>query len=163
MNKAYLLIGGNTGDRLSYLTTATNLIAEQIGRITKRSAVYETSAWGDITTKQSAFLNQALYLSTTLRPKQILNFALDIEKQMGRKRGEKNADRIIDIDIIFINEDIIRGKGFQVPHSLMQDRKFVLTPLVEIAPNYVHPIYEKTLETLLSECADTLNVEIYNA
>jgi 2-amino-4-hydroxy-6-hydroxymethyldihydropteridine diphosphokinase len=161
MNKVYLLIGGNLDDRAAKLTQAANLIEEHIGRITKSSALYETSAWGAAKEGQAAFLNQIVYVTTTLRPKQILNFALEIEKQMGRKRTVKNADRIIDIDVIFVNNEIILGKGLNVPHPLMHERKFTLVPMVEIAANYVHPIFEKTMERLLSECTDTLDVEIY--
>lgn len=159
MNTAYLLIGGNTGERLQNLTTACNNIEEQIGRIVKQSAVYETAAWGSAS--PNAFLNQVIQVQTSYRPKEILNIALGIEKQMGRKRLIKNEDRIIDIDILFINDDIILGKGLRVPHPLLQDRKFTLIPLAEIAPNYVHPIFEKTITTLLAECTDTLNVGIY--
>src|SRR5687768_12978729 len=105
MNKAYLLLGGNIGERLVNLEKARELLEMQIGKIIRNSSVYETASWGN--TDQPAFLNQVSLIETKLTAEQIMEKILVIEKNLGRIRTEKNASRIIDIDILFFNEEVI--------------------------------------------------------
>jgi 2-amino-4-hydroxy-6-hydroxymethyldihydropteridine diphosphokinase len=156
MNVAYLLTGGNMGDRLYYLSKAKDAIEEECGYITKMSAIYETEAWG--LEDQHAFYNQALLLHTELEAKQLLRCLLQIEARLGRIRELKYGPRIIDIDIIFFNDQVIRSEELSVPHPQMQNRRFVLLPLQEIAPQKIHPVLKKTITELLEECTDTLEV-----
>src|ERR1044072_2396373 len=102
MNKFFLLIGGNMGDRLQNLHQAIALLSAACGPVIQQSAVYETAAWG--TTDQAAFLNQDLLLTSVLTPQELINTLLSVEEKMGRLRMEKNGPRVIDIDIIFYNE-----------------------------------------------------------
>ena len=154
MNKAYLLIGGNMGDRLANLSNAKEAIQEQVGVIKKISAIYETAAWG--LEDQPSFLNQALLLETNFDPIDLLNHLLKIEIQMGRIRNLPLGPRTIDLDIIFFNDQIIASDKLTIPHPQMQKRNFVLTPLNEIAPQFIHPIFKKSINQLLIECTDTL-------
>ena len=147
------------GDRKEYLATAREWIEAECGKIEKASLLYQTAAWGK--TDQPAFLNQALQIKTTLNAKQLIRQVLKIEKKMGRTREEKNGPRIIDIDILFFNDEVISTSFLKIPHPEMQNRRFVLTPLNEIATGIVHPVLKKTVKQLLAECPDTLAVEKY--
>jgi 2-amino-4-hydroxy-6-hydroxymethyldihydropteridine diphosphokinase len=157
MNKAYLLIGGNLGDRLNYLDQARAKIKLFCGEILKRSALYETAAWGN--TEQENFINQVLLIHTALPAPELMKKILDIEAEMGRKRLHKNGPRIIDIDILFFNEDIISLTGLIIPHPQIQNRRFTLVPMNELAPHFRHPLLHKTIEELLIACEDKLDVK----
>ena len=157
MNKAYLLIGGNLGNRKENLEKAIYLIKIECGRIIASSAVYETEAWGK--TDQQSFYNQAILIETNFDAHELLTNLLLVEEKMGRKRDEKYGPRIIDIDILFFNNDIINEKKLTIPHPELHKRMFALIPLYEIAPAFIHPVLNKTIEKLISECADTLAVK----
>jgi 2-amino-4-hydroxy-6-hydroxymethyldihydropteridine diphosphokinase len=155
--KAYLLLGSNLGDRELYLKEAIRLIAKRVGAVTSRSAVYETAAWGN--TNQPGFLNLAAEVTTSLKPLALLKEVLAIEKDLGRIRHEKWGSRLIDIDIILYGDEIIDITGqLQIPHPEMQNRKFVMQPLVEIAPMVIHPILKQDLMTILNGLDDPLAV-----
>ena len=156
---AWLLTGGNMGDRLRNLTSANELINQHCGEVIFASSIYETEAWGK--TDQPSFLNQVLQIQTGLEPKQLLKKILSIEKKLGRFRKEKNGPRTIDIDILLFDDAIIKEPSLEVPHPRMQDRRFALTPLAEIAPRLLHPLYKKTISQLLADCTDPLEVSIY--
>jgi len=156
MSKAYLLTGGNLGDRKENLSKAIELINEQCGRVTRSSSLYETAAWG--ITDQPSFLNQALEVSTSLNAKQLMRRILKVEKIMGRVRKEKFGPRIIDIDILFFENEIHDLSFLKIPHPELQNRRFVLVPLVEIDPELLHPVLKKTVAELLEECPDNLEV-----
>jgi 2-amino-4-hydroxy-6-hydroxymethyldihydropteridine diphosphokinase len=160
MNKAYLLTGGNMGDRKQNLAAAYRHIEEQCGEISKASSLYETAAWGK--SDQPPFLNQALELKTSLAPKQLLKTILQIEKKMGRVREEKYGPRLIDIDILLFNNDSYNYPLLIIPHPEMQNRRFVLVPLAEIAASEIHPVFKKTIEELLEVCPDKLEVSKVN-
>lgn len=156
MNKAYLLTGGNLGDRIQNLATARDHINEQCGTIITASSLYETAAWGN--TDQPAFLNQALEILTTLNARQLIRRILKIEKMMGRIRKEKYGPRIIDIDILLFNNERHNYQFLKLPHPEMQNRRFALLPLSEIAPGIIHPLLYKTITELLKDCKDELQV-----
>ena len=157
MNSAYLITGGNMGQRQEQLAYAARLVEERCGTIIDRSSIFETAAWGK--TDQASFLNQALVVETTINARDLLNEILYIENLMGRDRIEKYGPRIIDIDIIFFNHQVIRENGLVIPHPEMARRRFVLEPLNQVIPAYIHPIYYKTVNELLSECDDALPVK----
>jgi len=153
-------LGGNMGNRLAYIGKAQMLLSQQVGRMIKCSSLYETAAWGN--TDQPHFLNQAVILKTPFTPKMLLHKCLDIEKQLGRRREIKWGPRSIDIDILLYNDIVNTTETLQIPHPHMQDRRFVLQPLTEIAPQYLHPVFKTTLSTLLNRCADPLPVTLYH-
>ncbi|MEO6729731.1 MAG: 2-amino-4-hydroxy-6-hydroxymethyldihydropteridine diphosphokinase [Ferruginibacter sp.] len=157
MNKAYLLLGSNMGNSKQQLLTAIKQIETQIGKLINQSALYATAAWGN--TDQPDFLNQVLVIETSLEASQIMQEILGIEKKMGRVRTVKNAARIIDIDILFFNDEIINEPHLVIPHPEIQKRRFVLVPLNELSPELKHPALNKTIHQLLLECPDQLDVK----
>lgn len=157
MNTAYLLTGGNLGKREDNLAKARALLAEHCGEISKTSSLYETAAWGK--TDQPSFLNQALEIKTKLNARQLIRRVLKVEKMMGRVRKEKLGPRIIDIDILLFNDEVHDISFLKIPHPEMQNRRFVLIPLAEIAATVVHPVLKKNIIQLLDECPDKLDVK----
>ena len=157
MSTAYLLIGGNLGNRKENLSKAIELINEQCGTLTTSSSVYETAAWG--MTEQPSFLNQVLRISTSLTARQLMRKILKIEKMMGRVRKEKLGPRVIDIDILFFENEIHDHPFLKIPHPELQNRRFVLVPLAELNPELQHPVLKKTIAELLEECPDNLEVK----
>jgi 2-amino-4-hydroxy-6-hydroxymethyldihydropteridine diphosphokinase len=159
MNRVYIQLGSNLGDREGYLKQSQVMLIDEIGLIIKKSRIYESSPWG--VENQGSFLNQVLLLETDIKPFDLLDIILNIEKQMGRVRIEKWGERIIDIDILFYNDEIIETNNLCIPHPYISKRRFVLSPLDEIAKNYIHPILQKTINKLLSECLDEEKVSVY--
>jgi len=157
MNTAYLLIGGNLGDRAAYLAEAINQISAQCGRVISTSSIYETAAWGNV--NQPAFYNQAVKLVTILSPEALIERLLAIENEMGRVRTEKYGPRTIDLDILMINDIVIDTQTLTIPHPQLHNRRFALLPLHEIAPALHHPVLNKTIHELLLNCLDTLDVQ----
>jgi len=156
MNKAYLLTGGNMGDRKEALHKALSLIATNCGTFITLSSIYETAAWGK--TAQPSFFNQVMEIQTKLQPRQLLRKILKIETRLGRIREEKYGPRIIDIDILFYNDEVHNYPLLKIPHPEIQNRRFVLLPLAEIAPDLIHPVLKKTITQLLAICPDKLEV-----
>ncbi len=149
MSTVYLGLGTNLGDKEVQLRTAVNEIEKRIGRIMILSAFYTTIPWGF--TSEHTFLNAACAVETSLNPYELLSVTQDIEKNLGRKHKSVDhhyADRWIDIDILFFDQIIIHEADLQIPHPLLTKRDFVLKPLVEIAPDLVHPINHLTIRKL---------------
>lgn len=157
MNKAYLLIGGNLGQVKENLANARRSIEAQIGSIQAASCLYQTAAWG--LEDQPDFLNQVLLVHSDMAAPALLAAMLHIEQQLGRVRDIKNGPRLIDIDLLFFNDEIIELPDLKVPHPLLHTRNFTLFPLAELAPDLVHPVLHKSVQELLADSPDRLAVK----
>ncbi len=157
MQGVYLSLGTNLGNREENLLKAQELLASNGITVSSASSVYETAAWGK--EDQGDFLNQVIKVETVLLPQVLLTEINRIEKEMGRVRFEKWGKRVIDIDILYFNNDIIDQVNLKVPHPEIQQRRFILEPMVEIAADGIHPIHEKTQTELLESCVDHLQVK----
>jgi 2-amino-4-hydroxy-6-hydroxymethyldihydropteridine diphosphokinase len=159
MNTVFLLTGSNLGDSVRYLNTAADSIQENMGRIIKKSHVYLSESWGYNSSK--VFYNQCIELETKFSSQTILEKVLKIEMDLGRVRiGKGYSDREIDIDILFFGEEIIEDKKLIIPHPRMHLRRFALVPMAEIASDFIHPVYKKTITELLTICGDESSVDI---
>lgn len=148
-----LLLGGNMGDSAELCRKAVELIEKQIGETTRVSSLYGSEAWGFET--EQDFINQAVVVRTSLPPHRVLVLTLEIEARLGRKRsGNGYSSRTMDIDIIFYGSEIIDTPRLTVPHPRLHLRNFVLVPLCEIMPDFVHPVFGKNIRQLLDECPD---------
>lgn len=163
-NNVVLLIGGNQGNRGEMIAKAAGLIDRRIGPIERISSIYETDPWGF--EAEQTFFNQALVIGTDLSPERVLDNALSIEAELGRVRKETEptqekrtyTSRPIDIDLIFYNSEVIDTPRLTIPHPRMPQRRFVLTPLAEIMPDFIHPVSHKRMDELLKTCDDTGSV-----
>jgi 2-amino-4-hydroxy-6-hydroxymethyldihydropteridine diphosphokinase len=152
----FLLLGSNEGDKNDFLRKAKERITAELGAIISSSSIYATAAWGK--TDQSDFLNQVVEIQTSIEPQLLLEKILLIEKEIGRIRKEKWGPRPIDIDILFYSDRILATPALTIPHAGIPHRRFVLVPLLEIAPTLTHPVLNKSIEKLLKECDDILLV-----
>lgn len=161
MNFAYLLLGSNLEDRSAVLEQARKEISGAIGRISRESTVYESEAWGFQT--EHRFLNQVVMVETELKPLQLLRKMLNIESKLGRTRtGEKGyTSRLIDIDILFYNDEVISEGRLRIPHPKIAERMFTLLPLAEINPSLIHPGLGKSVSDLIKDCKDKVSVYPY--
>ena len=156
----FLLLGSNLGDRMKQLEEATAIISKTIGSVVLQSSTYETEPWGF--SAEDKFLNKAIRAMTFLLPEEIMEKINEIEKMFGRERqNEGYSSRTLDIDILFYDDLILDQEGLKIPHPRLQDRRFVLIPLNEIAPRLVHPSLKKTIEELLFECKDEKEVFVF--
>ena len=159
MSDIILLLGGNLGDRYAYLQKATAAIQNHIGEIIEVSAIYETACWGG--DQQPDYLNQALRVQSGLLPEQVLDQALRIEAELGRIRTRIWEPRVMDIDLIFYDRLVYQSDRLILPHPRITVRKFVLVPLVELIPHYVHPVYKKSIIELFHACSDASAVRYW--
>ncbi len=153
MHKVFLGIGGNIGDKLQNFTQVYQLIDKKLGKITAKSSVYETPPWGFHS--ENMFWNQVLCIDTILEAEELLWRIKEIEEIFGVKSSdERFTDRKMDVDILYFDEDFYESKELIIPHPRIHERKFVLVPLVEIAPEFKHPLRRMTNLTLLENCRD---------
>lgn len=157
MAEVFLLLGSNMGDSQKYLQEARLALQHQIGTLLAKSSVYQTAAWGKA--NQPDFLNQVLNMETALEPLELLNRCLGIEQGLGRVREEKWAARTIDIDILFYDSMIVNHENLVIPHPFLHERAFTLIPLVELAPEWVHPVLKKSMTDLLASLGVDLAVK----
>lgn len=159
MNEAFLCLGGNMGDRLALIKEAKRQIILMGCDIVDESGIYQTEAWG--TENGPEFYNQVIKIETDLTAHNLMKGLLMIEKNLGRERtDDKNAPRFMDMDILFYNEEIIKSDELEVPHPRLQLRNFVLVPLNEIAGEFVHPVFNKSIHVMMNECPDKLKVKL---
>ena len=157
MTEVFVLLGGNVGDKSKIFEETRKLISVSIGKIVKQSSVYATEPWGFVS---ELFWNQALIIETELSPKEILQQTQTIEKSMGRiKKSDHYEARVMDIDLIFYNNLILNTSELTIPHPKIGERRFVLIPLNEIAPEKQHPISGLRIHEMLRTCTDLLKVE----
>lgn len=160
MAHVYLLIGGNTGNRIKYLKNAVEMISRETGRVKKTSSIYETEPFGFRDKNQ--FLNICVLIETDFSPHEVLRSLSEIETQLGRiRKSEKFVSRTIDIDILFYDNIILDDPDLVIPHPEIHKRNFVLIPMAEIAPEYIHPVSGKTISDLLEKSADIHKVSLY--
>jgi 2-amino-4-hydroxy-6-hydroxymethyldihydropteridine diphosphokinase len=161
MNIVYLSLGSNRGDRMDLIRKATVLIGERIGRVSQKSAIYETPPWGF--EDSTSFYNCAIEVLTGMSPQDTLSAILGIEQQLGRTREPSGQDRpgsgvflprTIDIDILFYNDLILDSRNLVIPHPAVAARRFVLEPLSRICPSVVHPVLNMQVSELLQQCTD---------
>ena len=159
----YLSLGSNIGDRLGYVQQAAGLIAAQEDiKIISTSSFYETEPW-QMDTK-NWFVNAIVQISTTLEPDELLKTTQKIENMLGRVRDKDNPkyqDRTIDIDILFYDKKIMHNETLTIPHPLLHRRACLLVPMLEIAQDFVHPLFEKTISQLYDELENPEQVYLY--
>ena len=158
---SYLLLGGNVGDRMSYLRRGVDLLRCDAGCITSLSAVYESEPWGF--DDPCRFLNQAVVLETNLSPHALLECIQQIEQTLGRLRTHDGYHaRTIDIDILLYGNRVINTPDLVIPHPHMAKRMFVLQPMTDLAPDLLHPVLHQSMTSLKEQCADRKQVIMYS-
>ena len=156
-NIAYIGVGSNLGDKIKYCNDAIEKISGyEENVILDRSSLYRTEPWGK--EDQDWFINCVIKLETSLSALEFLQVLQDIEKKLNREKGDKWSPRIIDLDILFFNDEVIKKPGLRIPHPLIQERRFVLVPLNEISPELTHPVFFQSVTELLEETTDDKGV-----
>ena len=149
----YLCIGGNLGEREANLEEALEFIDFNFGDVVAVSSIYESEPWG--MTDVPNFLNQVVHIQSELTDKELLEEIADLEEFFGRERSSQGyVSREMDIDVLFIDEEVISTEALQVPHPRISERRFVLEPMAEIAPEFIHPELKQAVEVLLKACSD---------
>lgn len=155
MNHVFLGLGGNLGDKQKNIEEAISLIEKSIGQVVQRSRIYQTPPFGF--ESDNDFYNCCIEIHTKLSPAEVLTTTQEIEIQIGRttkSKGNQYLSRLIDIDILLFNDDVINETHLVIPHPKMSERKFVLVPLIEIAKSKIHPITHMTIFQTLENCVD---------
>jgi 2-amino-4-hydroxy-6-hydroxymethyldihydropteridine diphosphokinase len=152
----FISLGGNLGNPLEIFKNSYLEIEKKIGRITLFSRIYQTAAWGK--TDQPDFLNQVIQAETNLSPEKIMSELLEIELFFGRRRDQIWGPRILDLDILFLGNQLVNSENVDIPHPQIAHRRFVLIPMVEIAPHFLHPVLQQTMSELLEQTTDLQSV-----
>ena len=161
MASIILGLGTNLGDRIANINKAYDLLEKKLGPIISKSSYYESEPWGVL--DQPNFINTAAAFNAEIPTHDLLDLINSIEKDLGRIRYKKWAERIIDIDILFYDQEIIHSQKLDIPHPYIHQRSFVIKPAAEIAPDYIHPELNENLKSLSLSCKDTTKLEIQNA
>lgn len=166
MSIVYLSLGSNSGNRLKFINLATDLLNIKIGRILKKSDIFESESWNY---SDNDYLNSVIKLESLLKPQEILDKCKKIEIKLGRNNKTKIVDgkaqyssRVIDIDILFFDNQVIKTKELTIPHPLLQNRNFVLKPLMQISPNFIHPVLKVNMQTLYKNCTDESSINLFS-
>ncbi|MFY0644049.1 MAG: 2-amino-4-hydroxy-6-hydroxymethyldihydropteridine diphosphokinase [Bacteroidia bacterium] len=154
-------LGSNIGNRYAYLFQAKRLLGKKLGRAYKYSGVYETPPWGK--TNQASFLNSVACFSTDLPAEECMEICLNVEQQLGRSRIEKWGERTIDLDILFYGGEAVNQEKVVIPHPEITNRSFVLRPLVEIIPSFVHPVLGVDVNTLFGQFDGEKDFELFSS
>lgn len=156
MHTAYILLGGNQGRVATAFSRALDMLEKRAGKLIRVSPLYESEPWG--MGPAPAFFNQAACLQTTLSPPALMEVILEVEAGLGRRRSHSGTpeSRVIDIDLLFYDGDIMDGPGLYLPHPRLHLRRFALQPLADIAPGLMHPVLNKNVSQLLRDCGDPL-------
>jgi len=158
MKEVYLGLGSNLGDREKHLSDAVSLLTEEAGELLQCSSVWETEPWGF--EADTTFLNMAISIETPLDVEEFFSVMHSIESRLGRERtGKGYCSRTIDIDVLFWGSEIINRNGIQVPHPAIQSRLFVLSPLNEIAADFIHPVSRLSVSEMLNRCGDRSGIK----
>lgn len=152
MNKVFIAFGSNIGDRYETVYKAFKLLEENQMKIVKKSKIYETEPYGY--KEQPPFINGVILVETHLSCREVLERLLSIEKQLGRERIIRWGPRTIDLDIIFYNNEVYNEEDLKVPHPDMQNREFVLKPLCDIDPDFIHPVLKKSIRDIYNSLAN---------
>ncbi|MCE2790086.1 MAG: 2-amino-4-hydroxy-6-hydroxymethyldihydropteridine diphosphokinase [Saprospiraceae bacterium] len=155
----YLLLGSNLGDRPAQLSMAKQRIQQEIGPVALASSIYETEPWGF--QDQASFLNMALAVDSNLNPEKVLEICRLIEKAAGEKPDIQWGPRHLDIDILYHDQDVLKTQELTIPHPRIQERNFVLVPLMEIAGEFTDPLTNLTIEEMYDQCTDLSEVFLY--
>jgi 2-amino-4-hydroxy-6-hydroxymethyldihydropteridine diphosphokinase len=155
----FILLGSNIGNREKALSVAAELLTTALGSPDKCSSIYETAAWGK--EDQQPFLNQVISGLSELPATELMKISLDIERSMGRIRTEKYAPRTIDIDLLYLGDQVLQSEHVTLPHPMLHLRKFTLVPLCEIFPDFRHPVAGVSNRELLARLQDPLPVIRY--
>ena len=159
MNKAVLLLGSNLGDSQLLFQQVISLIDERLGELEIQSSLYKSPPWGF--EHENNFINQVLIMNTEKDAEEVLQSCLQIEVDLGRKRTAQGyGARTIDIDVLFINDEVMETENLVLPHPRLHLRKFTLLPLVELIPDFVHPTLQKSMQELLVVCEDNSEVSM---
>jgi len=157
MNTVFLMLGSNMGDKADNLRQVTEMISQRIGPVIRASSLYETEPWGF--SHPEKFLNQCLQVRSSRSPGELLSLISDMEGSMGREKDKSAYQaRVIDVDILFYNNQVVETDDLIIPHPLIGRRRFVLVPLSEIAPRLIHPVSGKAVSEMLETCDDQLSV-----
>lgn len=149
----YLLLGGNIGNTRKYFSEAKEMIQKKAGDITKESSLYESEPWGF--THDQNFLNSVLEVSVNMEPIELLDIIQSIERELGRVRKKSQySERTIDIDILFYDSIMFDTERLTIPHKMLHKRRFTMMPLNEIIPDYIHPVFNKSIRELTDICED---------
>ncbi len=146
-HKLYIALGSNLGDRQANLQAAIQALPPRV-HVLRLSPIYVTTPWGY--RDQPDFLNMVLQAETDLSPKQIMVYLKDLEALLGRQVTFKNGPRVIDLDLLFYDDLVLENNGLTIPHAGMAERAFVLVPLADLAPDFIHPVHQQTVKSLLS-------------